>query len=923
MGIETVNRPPAQDRAAARAGDDESRLAELLEQARRSARMHAIRADILRNEADFYAAQAKQIRASTSWKLTWPLRRGLMAARAILHGLRRRAHGALHPEAVRAEAEPIAHWLHGRPVAPKVDAAYLVPPPRPAGAVLAPRVLIIAELSIPQCAKYRVWQKKEMLAQLGIQASVVDWRRVWDCLSAIQLHARIIFYRVPATPEMRGMVREAQRLGIETSWEVDDLIFDESLYVENRNLTTLDADLRREVLSGVKGYRGGLLACDSAIASTAPLAEAMHKVTGRPALVVENALDSETLEAAALLRATRAPQADGSVLIAYGSGTKTHDVDFLQVADALAAVMRARPHVRLRIVGELTIPPVLDAFADRIERLPPVEYRAYLARLSEADISLAPLEPTLFNDAKSNIKFLEAAILAMASVSSPRACFRAVVRDGETGFLAEGEQQWHDALLRLVDDPALRARMGAAALADALDRYAPESIAARQVAPLVRDLDQRQVAPLVRDLDQRQVAPLVRDLDQHQAGRLRVLVVNVYYPPQRFGGATIVAEELTRRLAVRPDTDVTVFTTHQLPDHPNGALFRYEIDGVPVIAARQPPAGDRVLEFDNPLMAETFAQVLAATEPDVVHFHCVQHVSASCVEACREAGIPYLVTLHDAWWLCERQFMVMEDGRYCHQWQIDLSMCERCIPRANYLRDRFAALQTTLDGAARLVAPSEFHRLLHVANGHAPERVTVNKNGVQMPLGPRPPRAPGALRFGYVGGNETVKGVKVIRGAFAALASRDYELVLVDNTLNLGFSTWEEEPWELPGKVTIVPAYTRDTMDAFFAGIDVLLFPSQWKESFGLTVREALARDVWVIATDAGGVVEEVVDGVNGTIIPMDGDPEKLRDAIAALLAEPARLRAYSNPLKDRIATFESQADHMRGLLAEAAGHHA
>ena len=79
----------------------------------------------------------------------------------------------------------------------------------------------------------------------------------------------------------------------------------------------------------------------------------------------------------------------------------------------------------------------------------------------------------------------------------------------------------------------------------------------------------------------------------------------------------------------------------------------------------------------------------------------------------------------------------------------------------------------------------------------------------------------------------------------------------------------------------IEPAYSQDTIDHFFSEIDVLLFPTQWKESFGLTVREAVLRDVWVIATDAGGVSEDIIDGENGTIIPFDSGVEELSRAIA------------------------------------------
>ena len=130
------------------------------------------------------------------------------------------------------------------------------------------------------------------------------------------------------------------------------------------------------------------------------------------------------------------------------------------------------------------------------------------------------------------------------------------------------------------------------------------------------------------------------------------------------------------------------------------------------------------------------------------------------------------------------------------------------------------------------------------------------------------------LRFGYVGGAEIVKGFPQLRAAFEGLARSNWELVLIDNTLNLGFASIDVRDWRHSGSVVAEPAYSQEGLDAFFESIDVLVFPSQWKESFGLTVREALARDVWVIATDCGGPGEAIADGVNGNLLPMDGRHE-------------------------------------------------
>jgi glycosyltransferase involved in cell wall biosynthesis len=109
-------------------------------------------------------------------------------------------------------------------------------------------------------------------------------------------------------------------------------------------------------------------------------------------------------------------------------------------------------------------------------------------------------------------------------------------------------------------------------------------------------------------------------------------------------------------------------------------------------------------------------------------------------------------------------------------------------------------------------------------------------------------------------------------------------------------------------------------MEAFFAGIDVLLFPSQWQESFGLTVREALARDVWVIATAGGGPAEAITAGVNGTIIPLDGQYMPLQQAIVALLDNPQRLAGYRNPDRQAIIGYDTQAAQLRDILGTVAG---
>jgi O-antigen biosynthesis protein len=788
--------------------------------------------------------------------------------------------------------KPLAEEMHGPPYLE--PALYRRPLPRGTPSPIAPRVLIVAELSLPQCAKYRVWQKKAAFELLGYECTVVPWASP-TVRSLMQTHALVIFYRVPGWPDSLKNMQEARRLGIPCYWEVDDLNFDLDLYKTNRNLDTLPPSVKESVLAGVPLYRAALLACGNGLASTPTIARVMTEAGARSVAVVRNALDPETLAVAEMLRSNpKQPAPDGAVVIFYGSGSNTHDIDFREAAKGIERVMDARPHVTLRIAGELVLPKSFKRFGKRVERLPPADFATYLGHLRAADISIAPLEPSIFNDAKSNIKFLEAAVVEVPSVCSPGATFREIVVEGENGFLADGPDAWARALGLLCDDATLRNRMGAAARAAALAQYSLESIAVSEAEHLVRDLP--------------------------RIGRreLNVLSVNVYYSPQSFGGATIVAEHVNRRLHQRPDTHVTVFTSmgaHR-SDHD---VVRYEADGMSVLAIKMPHFMDREQAYESGLMADAFADALAATRPDVVHFHSIQGLTASLADSCIVAGIPYVITAHDAWWLCERQFMVRSNGKYCFQKRIDHRVCATCVPDIAFTRRRSETLSRILNGAELLLTPSAFFRDLYVANGTPAAKVRVNRNGVLAPKAKFVRQAGKRLRFGFVGGVGPNKGLDLVVAAFKDLKHTNYELSVVDNTLNIGFSSVNTEEWDLSGSVHKVPAYRQSELDAFFGGLDVLLFPSQTKESFGLTVREALLRDVWVISTDAGGAVEDIVPGENGDIIPITSDHGPLREAIRALLDNPDRLRAHVNPHKDRIATYEQQADELHGYLLEAA----
>lgn len=395
---------------------------------------------------------------------------------------------------------------------------------------------------------------------------------------------------------------------------------------------------------------------------------------------------------------------------------------------------------------------------------------------------------------------------------------------------------------------------------------------------------------------------------------MRILIVNVFFAPQSLGGATVVAEQTATGLRERGH-EVFVFTGTPPDGLGPAELVRWDVVGMPVVGVATAIHAEHTTGYSNPATAERFDAVLEVVQPDVIHFHSVQYLGVEMIELANQRGIPTVVTLHDAWFFCERQFMVQADGRWCGQVAIDPNVCDHCIPQPAEHRARQLRSRRLLRAASRVLTPSNSWRDLMVGSGAPADTTFVNGNGIAYPRpGWQRPEWRGPLRFGFVGAKNAAKGFPQLIAAFQQIVRSDYELHAVDPEVNLGNNSLSLRDYPITGLVRIVPGYTQATMDDFFGSIDVLLFPSQWPESYGLTVREAMARGVWPIVSDLGAVAEAVTDGVNGSIVAA-GSVDSLAAALVWVLDH--REQVMSVPQSTHLPTVAGQvADLERQLLA-------
>jgi glycosyltransferase involved in cell wall biosynthesis len=290
----------------------------------------------------------------------------------------------------------------------------------------------------------------------------------------------------------------------------------------------------------------------------------------------------------------------------------------------------------------------------------------------------------------------------------------------------------------------------------------------------------------------------------------------------------------------------------------------------------------------DPLMALRLYRLMYRVRPDIVHLHSRIGADVMGGVASRLAGLP-----------------VVHSRRQDNpepRWSVRLKY---------RLHDRVIAIS---DGIARL----------KLAEGLSPERLRVVRSVVDA----RPYQGPAdrawfRSQFGLPEASRTLAVV-------AQLIERKGHLVLLEalppllrefpdlHVLFFGKGPLEQQlraaiaDAGMSGRVAL--AGFRDDLPRILPCLDLLVHPA-YREGLGVSLLQASAAGVPIVACRAGGIPEAVRDGVNGLLVP-PGDPAALRAAIAQLLREPDLARQMGQRGRELVAREFSPDSMVEGNLA-------
>ena len=286
----------------------------------------------------------------------------------------------------------------------------------------------------------------------------------------------LVLVRAPHDQRVDSIYRQFRNAGKKVYFDIDDLVFD-SRYA-TLVASSLGDELQEHDLNQWSAFISNtglaLSRADEIVTTNDFLAARIRDFVDLPVHVVPNTFNSYQRASSEALP-VRTPWPRG-LSLGYFSGSHSHLLDFGVVASALVAFLSRSPHSHLTVVGHLALPAELEAFTERITRLPFMDFLELQQAIRGVDLNIVPLQSSDFTSGKSELKYFEAGLVSTPTLASRTPVFEAAISEGETGFLADSGT-WLNRLHEIEGlSPELRQAVGEAARVDAYKRYSPESL---------------------------------------------------------------------------------------------------------------------------------------------------------------------------------------------------------------------------------------------------------------------------------------------------------------------------------------------------------------------------------------------------------------------------------------------------------------
>ena len=417
-------------------------------------------------------------------------------------------------------------------------------------------------------------------------------------------------------------------------------------------------------------------------------------------------------------------------------------------------------------------------------------------------------------------------------------------------------------------------------------------------------------------------------LQSRTVDRIRILIVLHQFLPSSIGGVELYTYTLAKELKKRFLTVQVLCPTYDR-SAPAGSISADIVDDINVTRITLHPEGDLVDTFANNQAAFAFARFLDESEVDIVHFQHLMGLSGTSIHVCSRKQVPILMTVHDAWLICQQSHLLQPDGSFCRRGPETTAKCLYCLLRryphqaqdrrlpdlfeALSLRERF--LRNALNSVDTLIFCSHFIQDIFRANGLEHKRMVFSPLGL-APFSPRPYQTKrDILCISFFGAVFFTKGLDLLIDAFNLLPPASSELHIYGPIVNQDYFREVMSRIKADRTVNYHGQYGSEQLPVILATTDITVIPSRM-ESFSLVTRESLHAKVPVIGPDIGGIPEVIQDNINGFLF-RSGDYRDLANKLMILIRHPEKLNTLRNGIGP-IRTIAEEVDELESIYQDA-----
>ena len=368
---------------------------------------------------------------------------------------------------------------------------------------------------------------------------------------------------------------------------------------------------------------------------------------------------------------------------------------------------------------------------------------------------------------------------------------------------------------------------------------------------------------------------------------LKIVVLSSFYPPYYIGGYEIGCADIVSGLRARGHAVTVLTSTYQI-DQPQHDDFIYRILDVDVFPILQDSFAHQRHLYERELKNITITLDLVKTiNPDLVYVWSIHSASLSCVRIVQKAGYRTAFFISDLWPISNPSwdafhYFPSHPLRFLYRCWLGLKLWYKIG-----VREKLPLTFTHVQFASSFLA----QRIQAIRSiGHA-SVIHWGVDGKQY-LTKREPN-PIQRRILFVGQISGHKGIDSLLEVVALLHNkynyRDVRLSVAGGYLSEEFFTQlkqQASSLNIDHAVDWLGKIPRERLPALYAEHDVLIFPSRWEEPFSITVLEALAAGLVVIASATGGTPEIIQHEKTGLLFKRD-DADGCAQQIIRVLDDP------------------------------------